>query len=311
MSSIGLYDMDLLHSSKAWPNLELMKVYNYFHKQGDQIILMKKKEDEGRYNKIIYFKDSKNLKIPQGVNVIGKNKQIYGEGFFNIFSSLPEQYLNSPPDPMIYLEKQDKFKGLKWNKFIQSSIIRFSNNDMTGYKPNAKQIYIVDRGFCQLDGAIDFLLDNKQKDLFFFHSLKINSPEEYEQFQRFTLIVNNPLLINFKFNKVFLLENSDEKLHFNVYSPFDNESKLEYKIRIVKLAIFTKNTNIKIPCNFIYGEKDMEFILRWLAAPAQQSYAEYYKGNKEAISQMNKQPTEIRLLLKTNPKIIDSKTFDF
>lgn len=35
MSTIGLYDIDLLHTASSWPNLELMKVYNYFHEQGD------------------------------------------------------------------------------------------------------------------------------------------------------------------------------------------------------------------------------------------------------------------------------------
>ena len=181
MSSIGLYDMDLLHSSKAWPNLELMKVYNYFHKQGDQVVLMGKKEDEGRYNKIIYFKDSKNLKIPQGVNVVGRNKQIYGEGFFNTFSPLPEKYSTSPPDPMVYLTVCSKFKTIKWNTFSNSSIIRYSNMDMTGYKENSQNLYIVDRNFCQLDGAADFLLEYKQKNIYFFHTLRIQSIEDYEK----------------------------------------------------------------------------------------------------------------------------------
>lgn len=41
---VGLYDIDLLHAASAWPNLELMKVYNYFNQQGDSVILMKKKK---------------------------------------------------------------------------------------------------------------------------------------------------------------------------------------------------------------------------------------------------------------------------
>lgn len=308
---IGLYDLDLRHSQASWPNLELMKIFNYHNQNGDKVILMNKTDDEERFNSIIYFKDSKKLNVPRGINVIGKNKKIYGEGFFNTFSPLPDKYMNSPPDPIVYLESCQKFKRLKWDKFIQGSIVRFSNNDMTGYKPNAKQMYIVDRDFCQLAGTADFLLDNKQQDFFFFHTLRINSIEEYNQFQRFTLIINNPLFINFKFDKAFLLENINEKLHFNVYSPLDNESKLEYQRRIVRLAIFTKNIGTNISCTPIYGEKDIRYVLKWLGSSAQQSYAEYYKTDKEAISYMNKAPTEIRLLLKTNPKIIDNKTFDF
>lgn len=101
---VGLYDLDLRHSQMSWPNLELMKIFNYHNQNGDKVILMKKTDNEGRFNSIIYFKDNKKLHIPMGINVIGKNKKIYGEGFFNAFSSLPEKYLDSPPNPMIYLE---------------------------------------------------------------------------------------------------------------------------------------------------------------------------------------------------------------
>lgn len=309
---IGLYDIDLLHSPKSWPNLELMKVYNYFHKQGDQVILMNRKEDEGRYNKIIYFKDSKNLQIPQGVNVIGKNKQIYGEGFFNAFSPLPKKYSSSPPDPMVYLTVCNKFKTIKWNNFINSSIVRFSNNDMTGYKPISKNMFIVDRNFCQLDGAADFILEHKNKNIYFFHTLRIESVEDYELFKRFTLILSKPLFIDFKFNKGFLLENINEQLHFNVYSPQKGESDKDFKLRIIKMGLIMKNKNAKLIYNQIFiKDRFQEYIVKWIAAPAQSTYAQYYKDNKEALSFMNNAPTEIRLLLKTNPQTVNIEIIDF
>lgn len=186
---------------------------------------MNKKEEEGRYNKIIYFKDNKNLNIPRNVNVIGKNKSIYGQGFYNTFSQLPDKYHITPPDPIIYLTCCEKFKRLKWNNFSTSSIVRFSNKDFTGLKAGAKDIYIVDRDFCKLDGATDFLLEYKQNNFHFFHSLKVNSVEEYYKFERFTLILNKPIYIDFPFHKDFVLDTINEKLHFNVYSSQDNETK--------------------------------------------------------------------------------------
>lgn len=312
MSSIGLYDLDLLHSPKSWPNLELMKVYNYFHKQGDQVILMNKKEDEGRYNKIIYFKDNKKLQIPKGINVIGRNKQIYGEGFFNTFSPLPEKYSISPPDPIVYLTVCNKFKTIKWNNFIRSSIVRFSNNDMTGYKPEAKDLYIVDRDFCALEGAADFLLEYKQKTIHFFHTLRITSIEDYNLFSRFTLILSKPLFIDFKFNKEFLLENINEKLHFNVYTPQAEETDKDFKIRTIKMGIIIKNKKALFIYNQIFmRDRFQSYIAKWIAAPAQNTYAQYYKDNKEALAFMNNASTEIRLLLKSNPQTTNIEIIDF
>ena len=40
MSTIGLYDLDLWHATRAAPCLELMKTYNYFNSKGHKVILM-------------------------------------------------------------------------------------------------------------------------------------------------------------------------------------------------------------------------------------------------------------------------------
>lgn len=55
----------------------------------------------------------------------------------------------------------------------------------------------------------------------------------------------------------------------------------------------------------------LQNINKWGTVPAQCSYVEYYKNNKQALSQMNKASTELRLLLKTNPKNINTEIFDF
>jgi len=163
---------------------------------------------------------------------------------------LPEKYSISPPDPIVYLTVCNKFKTIKWNNFIRSSIVRFSNNDMTGYKPEAKDLYIVDRDFCALEGAADFLLEYKQKTIHFFHTLRITSIEDYNLFSRFTLILSKPLFIDFKFNKEFLLENINEKLHFNVYTPQAEETDKDFKIRTIKMGIIIKNKKAL----FIYNQ---------------------------------------------------------
>jgi len=58
MAVIGLYDIDMWHRGRSGPNLELMKTYNYYNNKGHKVIMMRPEEDEGRYNKIIYFKEN-------------------------------------------------------------------------------------------------------------------------------------------------------------------------------------------------------------------------------------------------------------
>lgn len=63
--TLGLYDIDLWHGRKSVINLELMKIYNYYKQKGHIVIMMRPDEDEGRFNKIIYFKDNPNTQIPR------------------------------------------------------------------------------------------------------------------------------------------------------------------------------------------------------------------------------------------------------
>ena len=56
MASICLYDIDFLHGqSFSPPNLELMKVFNYYFKKGNVVNLGMNGENLDRYNQIIFF----------------------------------------------------------------------------------------------------------------------------------------------------------------------------------------------------------------------------------------------------------------
>lgn len=68
-----------------------MKTYNYYKKKGDIVNLIKPLEKEGRYSKIIYFKDNPNIQIPKTVEVFGDKKEIYGYGFYNKLINLPKE----------------------------------------------------------------------------------------------------------------------------------------------------------------------------------------------------------------------------
>ena len=149
MASICLYDIDFLHgNSYSFPNFELMKVFNYHYQKGNIVILGKKNEDFGRFNQVIFFKQSENLLIPKNLKLYGEKNQIYGYGFYGKFKELKEEYQNIPPNFLIYDIVEDKIKNIKsYNKLKKSSIIRLENNDMSFFFSERNNIYIVDPFF--------------------------------------------------------------------------------------------------------------------------------------------------------------------
>jgi len=93
MASICLFDMDLCYGGgHSPPNLELMKVANYYLKKGHIVNLGSPKENFERYNQIIFFKDRPGTRIPKDLSLSGQNKQIYGYGFYNRFIPLDTKF---------------------------------------------------------------------------------------------------------------------------------------------------------------------------------------------------------------------------
>ena len=71
MASICLFDIDFLYSSKFVPNLELMKIFNYYYQEGHVVNLGQKNENLDRYNQIIFVMIDlmKTLKILKNIKV--------------------------------------------------------------------------------------------------------------------------------------------------------------------------------------------------------------------------------------------------
>ena len=85
---IGLYDIDFHHSSVHFPNLELMKIYNYHYQKGDKVIFMTPKTDKGRFNEIVYFKELVNTKIPKTIDIDMTKDHVYGYGFYKHYTPI-------------------------------------------------------------------------------------------------------------------------------------------------------------------------------------------------------------------------------
>ena len=199
---IGLYDIDMWNTGKSMPNLELMKVYNYYYKKNHRVLMMKPKEDELKYAKIFYFKEKLNTQIPNSLVLNEDKKQIIGYGFYGKTPKLkPEIHSMQPSyDPYdIYSYKLKVPKG--YDTLKKSSLIRVETEDFINFKNNINKVYVADSNFLYSNGAEDFLKENKNNHSFlFYHNLIAKDEETYNTFIRYSILFDRRILIDFDFN---------------------------------------------------------------------------------------------------------------
>lgn len=291
--NIGLYDIDLNHSPYARPNLELMKIYNFHYARGDKVILMKPYDSPLRFSQVFYFKES-TIDIPRKLKLNPLDKNLYGQGFFGKFTPLPPPYIDSPPDPIIYLSRFEKYKGIKWEKFSSGSIIRFENKDFSGMK-KSKNMFIVDKDFCHLEGAEDFWLENENYNITFFYPLTLNTIEDYNRFDRFSQITSRDFIVNFKVTSDLLKEMDKFKycLKLDIYD----------ELTLMKIFLFLKFYNIKVkPYFFIDPMSFQDILSNWYLSGSKESLYDYCKTYAPAfIKTIISMPDNLRLLAKTSP----------
>lgn len=310
MSTIGLYDTDLFHYQKHHPNLELMKIYSYHNRKGDKVLMMRPGDEEGRFNKIIYFKDHPNFLLPRGVNVYGKNKEIYGYGFVKSYFPIDKIYQNEPPCYDPYIEYKPKFKNPPLSIMMNNSFIRFENKDFTDFKKNCNHIIIADHQFCYLPDADLFRKEYWKYKFDYLHKLEIRDKETFYKFKGFN--DNRKYFINFNFDEDFIRENYNQHITLN-WTKRENETELHYLLRCTTLILFfkTNNANPDIKIKMVNGDGLYKDILYWGAHLNQLSFEEFYKDDKKVTGRLIAAPSELRFLLKEKPSKLKSSDIDF
>ena len=311
MSIYGLYDLDLWHCPKHYPNLELMKIYNYHYSKGDKVLMVRPGDDTGRFNKVIYFKENSVFLIPKSVNVYGKNKEIYGYGFTKMYFPLDEKYHNVPPLYNLYDLFSEKFNRSNYTLMRNNSFIRFENKDFSDFKKDCKHIFIADHNFCYLPEADLFRKEYKDYKFNYLRRLEIRDKETFYKFRGFN--DNRKYFINFRFDEDFLLENYNKYITLNWSVKYENETEEHQLMRLAALVLFYKSQNQYPDIKQIDLNKDtfIKDILFWGYNFNQLSFKDFYEGNKKVIGRLNTTSSDVRLLLKTNPKEFKSSDIDF
>lgn len=154
---LGLYDLDFWHGHMHFPNLELMKIYNYHIKNNDKVLFIKPGDELGRFNKIIYFKEIPSTIVPRSVDLSSNKASHIGYGFYKQFFPIEEKYWDIAPNYLIYAPFSTKIPKNIYKTLIDGSIVRVENNDFSGFKDNTSAILISDCDFLNLSNAKDFV----------------------------------------------------------------------------------------------------------------------------------------------------------
>ena len=321
---VGLYDIDFFHGSNSYPNLELMKYFNYYYNKGDIVNLMSPQEDEGRYDKIIYFKESEKLNIPKNINLAGKKKEIKGYGFFKR-KIIDEKIKDVPPSYLPYDINEDKIKKKAvYNKIKKGSLVHVGSNDFTDFDENKKTIYVTDHNFLYEEKSFEFLNKYKTKyNIEFLFPLIARDEETFLKYFSSCTSCGRRLLIDFDFSKELFKKYYYERVGFLLEPPQENKKVVDFLIKVSSLILYSKIEGKSInlfckPYNKIeIKENSFKFILesliKWSRSKERISYCNYIESSKDAakINKILEGNSELRLLLKQNPKTFNTQELDY
>lgn len=307
---IGLYDIDLWHGSRAYPNLELMQIYNYLYHRGDKVLLTKPNDEIGRFNKIIYFND--HSKIPKNIEVVGEKKQTIGYAFYHINEPLKEEISSLAPSFLPYDPWTERLSNKSsYEKMKRSSYIRLETNNLGGFKTDASTIFFADNNLFDAAAAINFIEKYKSKYNFCcIHSPQIKTEEMAQQVARYTNIFDKPFICKFDFSSEFFYNYYDSFVF--TYKRHDEEPLEEYIERVLKMALWLKSKRKNTWIEDIEKSTPLlKYISNWVrCSPPDLSYQDYYSNNKEAYNEIFRAATPIRLLLKISPLSVTRKTLN-
>ena len=298
---LGLYDLDFHHSAVKFPNLELMKIYNYHYQKGDKVLFMTPKMDKGRFNEIIYFKELPSTRVPKTLNIDMLKDHIYGYGFYKCYTPINQKYQSMPPSYMIYEPYSDKFTKQTYDLIHKHSFVRVENSDFTGFRKGSQKILLADYDVAALPNFTSFLEEYKHYDITPRQSkINVKDPSRAAELYKYRNITV-PLYADFKYSYEFF-EEYYKRMMFPISTPFEGENEVHHLNRLVRTILYYKSHGATLPRISYINENTINFIMRWGTNKTNLSYAEFYKNNTAALAILNTAPSEIRLLLKTRPQ---------
>ena len=272
--------------------------------------MMRPRDDFGRFDQIIFFKDNPKSRIPNSLDISGEKSTYYGRGFYGITEPLPEGVRAAAPSFLPYDLYSDKIK--RYEKYRANSLIRLETNDRTGFIPDAKIVFVVDREPAYQEGLIPLLQERPEK-IGFFYPLIIRDEQTFDKIKGYAHKFTTDTKINFNYDYTpeFFINHIGNKYYYAI-QPLENETTIHFRTRMLYMILAAKRLDKPLRLSYI-GDQDMftQYLVKWYANKDKISFASFFKDNKEVQTEILKQPIEIRSLLKQNPKTFDIKYIDF
>ena len=310
MASIALYDIDFWFGGKQLPNLELMKVFNYYYSLNNRVIFARPNQDLGYFNKIFYFYENTLRPLPRDLVIPKENSKCYGCGFYKNFKPLISPIDKSPPSFLPYDLEEDNFKDFaSYKRIKRASLIRVENMDLTNFKSDKKSIYIADHNLLYQKNFLDFANEYSNYSFYPYYDLNIYSEDKFREVERYSRnFKNRRLNLLFPYTKDFL-----EEFEGNYLYNFGDLTTTIGQLNCIKTILYLKaidkyhffSTFQKIP-------EIIQPILKWYQDKEQISYFSYIQDKPKLLKHFNKyflKNSDFRLLLKQNPKTINKLTF--
>ena len=249
---IALVDEDLLnpHKIKKIPNLELMKVSNYYFRQGKIVRLLSKEQlapsQLDRYEKIYLFKETNNLKFRDDVIALNKT-EFYGNGYFKELKCLPAEMMDTAADFKIYLNNKLIYKDeelmKKFEYYEKSNFIRLENKDFSSYSKDKFRVFIVDKNPITSIENIEMLnrLEKDGHNLHFFYPLFVNNETLMVEMLKQVFLSRNKLIVDFEYNKNFIIKYIKDKILYKTPESFINDKDIKnFILHMTKVLCLSK-----------------------------------------------------------------------
>lgn len=273
--------------------------------------MMRPKEDEGRYTKIIYFKENPKFSIPKNLTIYGPKKSIFGYGFYQVPSILKPEIAAVKPDYLPYEPWTHKITSVNvYEDMKKSSFIRFSTNNCVDFDPNKKGIYFADDDCLYQEGIYEFMRENISHKFNFIHPIEARDPETAKKFITFSPLFNKSINIRFRYDEDFFFSYAKENILFPIV-PYADDTTENYLARMIKMGLWYKKNNIrKFQYYGIYSGFRKQ-IFDWIFnSKATCSFEEYYKDSKRTMKELSLQTDTIRTLLKQQPETVTRSNLD-
>lgn len=141
--------------------------------------------------------------------------------------------------------------------------------------------------------------------------MEVKDEATYEKLKSYHHLLDTSFYINFDFSKDFFANHCDKDFEYNC-AIREKESIKQYTLRILSMILIKKRLGAQVILNFINPKTELlQLLIKWNSNKIAESFSNCYTDNTQVKKIISIQESEIRMLLKQNPKTLNIEYIDF